>query len=228
MLELIHQLEQIDSEVFLFLNSMHCEFLDYFMVLVSQRFTWVPFYAAFVFVLAFNFHWKVTVTTILAVTLIVLLADQTASGLLKPLVGRLRPSNLDNPISPMVHVVDNYRGGRHGFPSSHAANSWGVAIFAMYLVRNKYLSLFLAFWALLVSYSRIYLGVHYTGDILVGILIGFLVASLIYWSYNRLLTSHATAFHLKGKKKIKYDYLPITIGVASFSVMLAISVLHCL
>lgn len=228
MLELIHQLEQIDTEAFLYLNSMHCELLDYFMVLVSQRFTWIPFYAAFVFVLAFNFHWKVTVTTILAVALVVLLADQTASGLLKPLVGRLRPSNLNNPISTLVHVVDGYRGGRHGFPSSHAANSWGVAIFAMYLVKNKCLSLFLAFWALIVSYSRIYLGVHYTGDILVGVLIGFIMASLIYWGYNRLLSKHAAAFRLKDRDKIKYDYLPITIGAASFAVMLAISIVHCL
>lgn len=125
MLELIHYLEQIDTTIFLFFNGMHNELFDYFMVLVSNRFTWVPFYAAFIFVMIKNFHWKVTIVTILAIALLVLLCDQTASGLLKPLVRRLRPSNLDNSISYMVHVVDGYRGGRYGFPSSHSANSWG-------------------------------------------------------------------------------------------------------
>ena len=171
MLELIHYLEQIDTTILLFFNGMHNELFDYFMVLVSNRFTWVPFYAAFIFVMIKNFHWKVTIVTILAVALLVLLCDQTASGLLKPLVRRLRPSNLDNSISYMVHVVDGYRGGRYGFPSSHSANSWGVAIFAMYLVRNRKLNIFLAFWAALVTYSRAYLGVHYPGDLLVGVFI---------------------------------------------------------
>lgn len=184
MLELIHYLEQIDTAILLFLNGMHCELFDYFMVLVSNRFTWVPFYAAFIFVMIKNFHWKVTIVTILAVALLVLLCDQTASGLLKPLVGRLRPSNLDNSISYMVHVVDGYRGGRYGFPSSHSANSWGVAIFAMYLVRNRKLSIFLAFWAALVTYSRAYLGVHYPGDLLVGVLL----ASLWHRLYSMPIT----------------------------------------
>ena len=80
MLELIHYLEQIDTAILLFLNGMHCELFDYFMVLVSNRFTWVPFYAAFIFVMIKNFHWKVTIVTILAVALLVLLCDQTASG----------------------------------------------------------------------------------------------------------------------------------------------------
>ena len=186
MLELIHYLEQIDTTIFLFFNGMHNELFDYFMVLVSNRFTWVPFYAAFIFVMIKNFHWKVTIVTILAIALLVLLCDQTASGLLKPLVRRLRPSNLDNSISYMVHVVDGYRGGRYGFPSSHSANSWGVAIFAMYLVRNRKLNIFLAFWAALVTYSRAYLGVHYPGDLLVGVLIGFVMALNLGFLENNL------------------------------------------
>ena len=69
MLEIIHQLEQIDTEVFLFFNGMHCELFDYFMMIVSHRFAWIPFYAAFIWVMIVNFHWKVTLTTILAVAL---------------------------------------------------------------------------------------------------------------------------------------------------------------
>lgn len=224
MLELIHYLEQIDTAILLFINGMHCALFDYFMVLVSNRFTWIPFYAAFIFVMIKNFHWKVTVTTILAVALLVLLCDQTASGLIKPLVGRLRPSNLDNSISSMVHVVDGYRGGRYGFPSSHSANSWGVAIFAMYLVRNRKLSIFLALWATLVTYSRAYLGVHYPGDLLVGILIGFVMASIVFYAYNRWARSYTQEF-LDGKKNIQYNYLPISVGLISMATMFVTSLI---
>lgn len=224
MLELIHYLEQIDTAILLFINGMHCALFDYFMVLVSNRFTWIPFYAAFIFVMIKNFHWKVTVATILAVALLVLLCDQTASGLIKPLVGRLRPSNLDNSISSMVHVVDGYRGGRYGFPSSHSANSWGVAIFAMYLVRNRKLSIFLALWATLVTYSRAYLGVHYPGDLLVGVLIGFVMASIVFYAYNRWARSYTQEF-LDGKKNIQYNYLPISVGVISTATMFVTSLI---
>ncbi len=227
MLELIHYLEQIDTAILLFINGMHCALFDYFMVLVSNRFTWIPFYAAFIFVMIKNFHWKVTVTTILAVALLVLLCDQTASGLIKPLVGRLRPSNLDNSISSMVHVVDGYRGGRYGFPSSHSANSWGVAIFAMYLVRNRKLSIFLALWATLVTYSRAYLGVHYPGDLLVGILIGFVMASIVFYAYNHWARSYTQEF-LDGKKNIQYNYLPISVGVISIATMFVTSLIMLL
>ena len=79
MLEIIHQLEQIDTQVFLFFNGMHCEFFDYFMMMASHRFIWIPFYATFVWVMICNFHWKVTLITILAVALLILLCDQTAS-----------------------------------------------------------------------------------------------------------------------------------------------------
>ena len=224
MLELIHYLEQIDTAILLFINGMHCALFDYFMVLVSNRFTWIPFYAAFIFVMIKNFHWKVTVTTILAVALLVLLCDQTASGLIKPLVGRLRPSNLDNSISSMVHVVDGYRGGRYGFPSSHSANSWGVAIFAMYLVRNRKLSIFLALWATLVTCSRAYLGVHYPGDLLVGVLIGFVMASIVFYAYNRWARSYTQEF-LDGKKNIQYNYLPISVGLISIATMFVTSLI---
>ena len=224
MLELIHYLEQIDTAILLFINGMHCALFDYFMVLVSNRFTWIPFYAAFIFVMIKNFHWKVTVTTILAVALLVLLCDQTASGLIKPLVGRLRPSNLDNSISSMVHVVDGYRGGRYGFPSSHSANSWGVAIFAMYLVRNRKLSIFLALWATLVTYSRAYLGVHYPGDLLVGVLIGFVMSSIVFYAYDRWARSYTQEF-LDGKKNIQYNYLPISVGLISIATMFVTSLI---
>ena len=140
MIELLHQIEQIDTQIFLFFNGFHNVYWDYFMMIFSDRFVWVPFYASFIFVLLKNFPVKVVMSTIVVITLISLFSDQTASGILKPLVARMRPSNPDNPISPMVHVVQGYRGGRYGFPSSHAANAWSMAFFAQYLVRRSKLT----------------------------------------------------------------------------------------
>lgn len=114
MIELLHQIEQIDTQIFLFFNGFHNVYWDYFMMIFSDRFVWVPFYASFIFVLLKIFPVKVVMSTIVVITLIILFSDQTASGILKPLVARMRPSNPDNPISPMVHVVQGYRGGRYG------------------------------------------------------------------------------------------------------------------
>lgn len=99
MIELLHQIEQIDTQIFLFFNGFHNEYWDYFMMIFSDRFVWVPFYASFIFVLLKNFPVKVVMSTIVVITLIILFSDQTASGILKPLVARMRPSNPDNPIS---------------------------------------------------------------------------------------------------------------------------------
>lgn len=90
----------------------------------------------------------------------------------RPSVCRLRPSNPENPLSEMVHIVGGYRGGSYGFPSCHAANSFALASFLTLLFANRKLSLFIFAWAVLNSYSRVYLGVHYPGDLLVGAIIG--------------------------------------------------------
>ena len=82
------------------------------------------------------------------------------------------PSNPENPLSEMVHIVGGYRGGSYGFPSCHAANSFALASFLILLFANRKLSLFIFAWAVLNSYSRVYLGVHYPGDLLVGAIIG--------------------------------------------------------
>lgn len=169
MTDMLNTLEQADTQLLLFLNGFHNSYWDYFMMMYSSRFVWIPFYASFLYVMFRNYDWRSTTKCLVAIIAIVVLCDQTTSGLIKPMVERLRPSNTDNPISPMVHIVNNYRGGRYGFPSSHAANAWGMVFFAMYLARNRKLNLFLLAWAIVMAYSRAYMGVHYPGDILVGI-----------------------------------------------------------
>ena len=121
MTDMLNTLEQADTQLLLFLNGFHNSFWDYFMMIYSSRFVWIPFYASFLYVMFRNYDWRLVTKCLVAIVAIVVLCDQTTSTLIKPMVERMRPSNIDNPISPMVHIVSNYRGGKYGFPSSHAA-----------------------------------------------------------------------------------------------------------
>lgn len=219
---MIQYLSQIDTDLFLWLNGFHSTFWDYFMTIYSSRFVWVPFYASFVYVMFRNFPWKVNVTCLIVITLIILICDQTASGLLKPMVMRMRPSNLDNPISPLVHVSFGYRGGRYGFPSSHAANAWSMAFFAAYLVKRTKLTVFLSIWAFVMCYSRIYLGVHYPGDLLVGTLIGLATATVSYYAFKYFFEEYTNQF-LPRKVPLIHSYIPITVGCISIALMFVAS-----
>ena len=117
---------------------------------------------------------------VLAVALTVALSDQIASSLIKPLVCRLRPSHAEHFVA---YVLNGHRGGMYGFVSSHAANSFGVAVLLILLSRNRLVAASMLLWAAVVSYSRIYLGVHYPGDIICGALVGVAMAFVV----NKLL-----------------------------------------
>ena len=192
LLELLNEVVDIDTDIFLSLNRMHSPFFDYFMSTYSGKWIWIPMYAAIWYVMLRNFHWKVTLFCMVGLALVITIADQTGATLIRPYVERLRPSNLENPISDMVHIVNGRRGGRYGFPSCHAANTFALTVFLSLLFKNKSLTFMLIFWATLNSYSRIYLGVHYPGDILFGTLAGCLIGYLMYLLYSFI---HKRIFH---------------------------------
>ena len=178
--DVLTALNDLDSSLLLAVNGWHSEWADAFMYTFSGKLIWVPMYAAILYVVVKNFSWKVMLFCLLGIALSITLADQVGASLIRPLVGRLRPANLDNPLSEMIHVVNGYRGGRYGFPSCHAANTFGLAFFLVYLFRSRLLSAFILAWALVTCYSRAYLGVHYPGDLLAGAVLGFVGASLCY------------------------------------------------
>lgn len=161
-----------DTALFLFLNSMHNDFSDSLMWLVSDRLVWLPLYLLLACLVMRRGGLRCGMLCLVFIAVAVCLADQACSSLIRPLVGRLRPSNADNPISVYVHTVNGYAGGRYGFPSCHAANTAALAFFLSSFFRRRRALVSLSLWSLLVSYSRIYLGVHYPGDILAGMLIG--------------------------------------------------------
>lgn len=171
-------LDHIDRNIFLFLNGLHSPFWDPVMWWISGRYSWLPLYLLITGYLVYRYKWKVIVIMVL-VTLLITLSDQGSVHMFKELFKRLRPCH--NPeISQLVHIVRNHCGGMYGFVSSHASNSFAMASFTLLIIRNKYYSVFIILWASLVSYSRIYLGVHYPGDILGGMILGVVLGYLVY------------------------------------------------
>jgi undecaprenyl-diphosphatase len=171
-------LDHIDRNLFLFLNGLNSPFWDQVMWWISDRLIWLPLYLLITGWLIYRFKWKVVIILVM-VALLITLSDQGSVHLFKEVFKRLRPCH-EPEISGLVHLVKGHCGGKYGFISSHAANTFAIATFTLLIIRSKYYSIFIIFWATLVSYSRIYLGIHYPGDVLVGALYGFLIGVLIY------------------------------------------------
>lgn len=179
-------LSDIDARLLLIVNGAHSPFFDSVMWCISGRWIWVPFYAVLAYLLFRRMSWKRASICLVTIGLIILAADQTCATLIRPEIGRLRPANLNNPLSSFVHVVNAYRGGRYGFPSCHAANTFALAVFMSLVIRHKWFTVMMFSWAFVVSYSRMYLGVHYFGDLFCGATIGSLFAVLFYYLQNYL------------------------------------------
>lgn len=149
---MIDWLNTIDTQAFLALNGLHAPYFDAFMKLFTGKWIWVPMYAAVLFAVVRNYRWRQTLAVLVCVALAITIADQVCATLIRPEVCRLRPSNPENPLSEMVHIVGGYRGGSYGFPSCHAANSFALASFLILLFANRKLSLFIFAWAVLNSF----------------------------------------------------------------------------
>lgn len=184
--EFILWLSDIDARLLLIVNGAHSPFFDSVMWCISGRWIWIPFYAVLAYLLFRRMSWKRASICLVTIGLIILAADQTCATLIRPEIGRLRPANLNNPLSSFVHVVNGYRGGRYGFPSCHAANTFALAVFMSLVIRHKWFTVMMFSWAFVVSYSRMYLGVHYFGDLFCGATIGSLFAVLFYYLQNYL------------------------------------------
>ena len=181
---MIDSLIELDKAVFLIFNSHHTLYFDQVMWIVTGKTIWIPLILSFIYVF-FKQGWKEAILVILMVALTVLLCDQISSGICKPLFERFRPTH-DPEFSQYVTTVNGYLGGMYGFISSHAANAFGVAVFSSLLFRNKIFSVSVIIWAMLSCYSRLYLGVHYPGDILFGALAGSISGYVCYKIYQKL------------------------------------------
>ena len=184
---MLDYLNDIDTDALLAVNGLHDAFQDAMWWMVSAKWSSLLLVLALVWILLHqNRRHALLVLAMLALAF--LLADQVSSGLIKHMVERLRPTH-DPSLGDAVHVVNGYRGGMYGFVSSHAANAFAAATFLSLVIRHRIVMISLFTWGLLQCYSRVYLGVHYPGDILggliVGILVGWLVWCLMRWIQRR-------------------------------------------
>ena len=171
-----------DKELFLYLNGMGSPSWDGFWLIITNKWTSVPLYLGLLAMSLHSFGAKRTLIVLLTVALLVTTTDQLAN-FFKYGLGRLRPCH-EPGISEAMRLVQAYCGGKFSFYSGHASNSAGLAVFFTSLLNTRYkgLGTLLVLWALLVSYSRIYIGVHYPLDVLTGLATGFLMG----WLFTRL------------------------------------------
>lgn len=169
---MIDWLSQIDHELFILLNGLYHPAFDKVMVFFSAKLVWAPLYIFLIYWLFRTFK-KKGIIYLIAVLLAVGATDQLTSSLMKPGFERLRPCH-DPSLSATIRIVDGC-GGKFGFASGHAANTFMLAIFFVTLFKGSKCFLWMILWAAIVAYSRIYLGVHFPGDVLVGAMLGSLI-----------------------------------------------------
>ncbi len=179
-------INQLDTEIFIFLNGLGSPYLDVIMRAFSNKFLWIPLYLYLIYRIYDQKKSKFLIWLGIVI-LVVSCTDQITSNLMKPFFERLRPCK-DPLLSDVIAILDKCRGN-FGFASGHAANSMGLAII-YFLIERSIFSKGLIIWALVVGYSRIYLGMHYPGDVLVGWSVGILAALLIYTLATKWLKAY--------------------------------------
>jgi undecaprenyl-diphosphatase len=183
-------IERLDQQLFLFLNSLNSPFCDQVMHAISGRVIWIPLYLAILIYLGIKYKRKFLVI-LLFIILAATMADQF-SVIIKNLVQRLRPCH-EPALDGLVHLFKGECGGQFSFVSSHATNSFDVALLSLLFIRKRWFTISIILWAAVIGYSRIYLGVHYPADVICGSILGALVGWFNYRLY--ILTDNKILQH---------------------------------
>lgn len=200
----------LDKELLLWFNGSQSLFLDSLVRTLTNAFTWVPLYLSLCFVVVRNSDTALKILYVIGCAgLCVLLAGTIDDEIVKPTVARWRPTH-DPQIGMLVDVVDGYRGGNYGFFSAHASNTFSLTIFFWWLMRSRLLTSAMVLWSLTNCWTRLYLGVHFPGDILVGLCWGFVCGSVAFLVYRRI-THHEKRRYMPGDMNIPVGVLVITL-----------------
>ncbi len=216
-----------ERDLFFMLNGSDSPFLDRFMWLYSGKAVWLPLAAFILIVLLYKKKWRESILILLAIVLVVTFCDQFASHVCKPIFTRFRPTHHPD-FMDQVKTVFDYRGGKYGFISSHAANAFGFATFMSLLFRYRLFTWTIFLWAALTAYTRVYLGVHFISDIVPGAIAGVFFGWLVYWLYVKVrslvpsTSGEASALYSdKQKRIIVYAIFIAVLLIAVFNVPLA-------
>ncbi len=217
---------EFDRQLLLFLNGSSSLYLDGLVRTLTNALTWVPLYVSLFYLVIKNNDTVTQILLVVACAVVCLLLTGTIDDtIVKPLVARWRPTH-DPVIGSMVDIVNGYRGGRFGFFSAHACNTFGIAVFFCWLVRSRLLSTALVLWSLVNCWTRLYLGVHFPGDILCGLLWGAIGASLAYLLYHRLRLRLTVSRRLVSSQYTSTGYLHsdvnIVVAVLVFTLVYAL------
>jgi undecaprenyl-diphosphatase len=180
----------IEKSILLGVNGFNSAWGDVFISYITGRIAWIPMYLCILWVLYKNLKLNTFLIVVVSIALAITLSDQICGSVLRHMFGRLRPSNLDNPIHYYIHIIDDHRGGEYGMPSCHASNTVALFVWILCLIRKRLVSFFLGGWVLLECYSRMYAGVHYPGDLLCGLILGSAVAFGTYKLSRYTILSH--------------------------------------
>ncbi|MDE6521190.1 MAG: phosphatase PAP2 family protein [Muribaculaceae bacterium] len=184
---MIDTLTSFDQQLLLFFNSHHTPFMDELMALITGKWIWIPFYLILIDLLFKKLEPKYAIMTLIAVILAIVMADQFCASFIRPIVARPRPCNPESPIVEAITIVKNIHPGGYSWPSCHAANTFALATLLSCVMRSRKFTLMMFGWAIIVSYSRLYCGVHYPLDILCGAafgcIFGYLALVIVYQLY---------------------------------------------
>lgn len=215
----ISDLIALDKEWLLAFNGSDSLYLDRVAHVLTTAITWLPLYISlFYLVLRNNDNFRKVLCVLAGAGLCVLLAGSVDDLIVKPTVARWRPTH-DPEIGLLVDVVNGYRGGSYGFFSAHASNTFSIAIFFCWLVRSRLLSMALVIWSFTNCWTRMYLGVHFPGDILVGLTWGLIVGTLVYYLFYRVTRRMTSSRHYISTKYTSTGYerddcnIPVTVLV---------------
>ncbi len=221
----IDALIQLDKQLLLTVNGSESLFFDGLIKILTTATTWIPLYVSlFYLVLKNNDSLQKILLVVASAGLCIFLAGSLDDMIVKPLVARWRPTH-DPQIGELVDVVNGYRGGDYGFFSAHASNTFSIAFFFCWLVRSPLLSMALVVWSFVNCYTRMYLGVHYPGDILVGVLWGATVGGMVYMVYRRIYRRLSTGTSYVSSKYTSTGYqqreIDIVVSVLVYTLIYA-------
>lgn len=192
---MIETLTWLDEQTLLLFNSYHTDILDEVISLITGKWIWIPFYLVLIDMLFRKLGPKYAILTLIAVVIAITMTDQICASVIRPYIGRLRPCNPENPIFGMITLVKDIQPGGYSWPSCHAANTFALATLLSCVMRSRRFTVMIFIWAVTVSLSRLYCGVHYPTDLICGAAFGSVfgylsleVVSIIYAYTPKMLT----------------------------------------